>query len=241
MDATRRVPGLLLAIYAILSGGHALGSISLEPTCLATVTVPLHAILGMAAGVAMIINWQRWHTLTLIWIILLIPVVAVDRSGFLTRSLVFFGFTWTSATVSETAIDSPGSISKVVTHSALGINLIGLLLLVWYGAVVRFSSDRLPAPQAGSAPRPRRRAVVFSVALMSAAVALAVWIHLSGVEPDPRFKELLPGTWTRTEQPMVSGPTGWEPFGPAFTAIIVIEPDGRYPWPRMAFRRSPDG
>ena len=186
MESVKRVLGFLLAVFAIISGGYALWTIPLNPVGFATVTVPLHALLGVGAGIALILNWQHWRTVMLIWVIFLIPAVAVDPSGLLTRSLIFLGFTSSSSTSSETL--SPfGSAGKVVTYSAWGINFIGLvlfawLLLAWDGIVVRLPGDPSPAVQQRAVLRAARRRgiVIFSIALLGTALAtLLFWIDYS--------------------------------------------------------------
>jgi hypothetical protein len=75
-----------------------------------------------------------------------------------------------------------------------------------------------------------RKPIILGVGIVTAAVAAwAVWRCCFHVEPDPRLRELLPGTWQAADFPMERAP-------------IVIEPDGRYQWPRTdTFRKDGDG
>src|SRR5262245_49780025 len=59
--------------------------------------------------------------------------------------------------------------------------------------------------------------------------AFAVWRISFHFEPDPRLKELLPGTWQAADSSTERAP-------------IVLEPDGTYRWPRRdTFKKDSRG
>jgi hypothetical protein len=78
-----------------------------------------------------------------------------------------------------------------------------------------------------------------TVLVTAALVVSAIWLYLRPVSPDPRLKELLPGTWTKDTEFVVGlGQKGDN----AVHLVVVIGADGTYQCPRRdIFTRSLNG
>lgn len=82
----------ILAGYAILSGAASFGLVPAYPSGWATTTVPLLSMIGVVAGILLLLRYRIAVPLMIIYLLPQAKVVIVDPSGPLFRQTIFWGW-----------------------------------------------------------------------------------------------------------------------------------------------------
>jgi hypothetical protein len=121
----RNVPGIVLAILALVICGLSLSGTVFPPYGLADLTRTALSALGVWGAVMFFRKNPVWFTLLGIWATAQFVVLIVDGTGSLTSQSVYLGMTWTEQTTVN---------GKITSMSGYGFNLVGAILLglAWF-------------------------------------------------------------------------------------------------------------
>ncbi|MBC2594135.1 hypothetical protein H5P28_07650 [Ruficoccus amylovorans] len=130
--------GVLTVLGILVSAGFELASVSLYTPGLATLTRPLHALLGLYGLMWVLFGLRSGRIALTLWVVTAIPVLGFDRSLELVKPLLGLQLTY----IDHYQLTTRGNLPFTTGYRAYGVNFGAILAGAWFLVMARW--DALP-------------------------------------------------------------------------------------------------
>lgn len=124
----KKLFAILSAIGILLSISNEFASINPFMPGVALITRPLHALLGVLALLWVLFRLRSGAIALVLWIVLAIPIIGVDRSQDFVESVFMIDIRKTS----QSTVTYSNNLPEITAYSARGINFAPLLVAAWF-------------------------------------------------------------------------------------------------------------